>query len=116
MWNKEHADASDEKGIPVTAEVLFKAFEANEQQANASYVGKVVEVKGAVSEISKDSLMKVTLTFPDAMMGGVIITVDKRHEDATAGLKAGDVATFKGFCSGYLMDVIIKDGVLVKPE
>jgi hypothetical protein len=114
MWNKPHADASDEKGVPVTAEVLYTAFESNEQQANATYVGKVVEVSGEISEISVDSLTKVTLTFPTAMMGGIIVSIDERYKNDIQTLKKGDQATFKGFCSGYLMDVIIKDGVLVK--
>jgi hypothetical protein len=114
MWNKPHADASDEKGIPLTAQVLYTAFETNEQKANASYVGKVVEVTGEISEISVDSLTKVTLTFPTAVMGGVIVSIDQRHKSDVSSLKKGDLATFKGFCSGYLMDVIINDGVLVK--
>jgi hypothetical protein len=114
MWNKPHADASDEKGIPVTAEVLYTAFESNEQQANASYVGKVVEVSGEISEITTDSLPKVTLTFPTAMMGGVIVSIDERYKNDIKALKIGDQATFKGFCNGFNMDVRINDGVLVK--
>lgn len=114
MWNKDHADASQMEGIPVTAEALYKAFESDEAGANAKYVGKVVEVSGTVSEVKSDSLTQVILSFPDAMFGGVLIGIDPRHVDEVKSLKNGDQATFKGFCSGFLTDVVIKDGVRTK--
>lgn len=114
MWNKDFEDALDQEGIKVTAEALYKAFETNETQANQTYVGKVVEVSGTVSEVQSDSIQRVVLTFPDAMMGGIIVNIDKRHPEGIKELKAGDQATLKGFCSGFLMDVQIKDGALVK--
>ena len=80
MWNKPHADASEMEGVKVTADVLYKAFESNEQQANSTYVGKVVEVTGTVGDIEKsDTISRVMLTFPDAMMGAVRVTLDTRH-------------------------------------
>jgi hypothetical protein len=115
MWNKPFADVSEMEGVKVNADVLYKAFESNEQQANATYVGKVVEVSGTVGEIEKtDSIARVMLTFPDAMMGAVRVTLDTRHLTDADAVKSGDNATFKGFCNGYLMDVEVKDGVLVK--
>lgn len=115
MWNKPHADASEMEGVKVTADVLYKAFESNEQQANSTYVGKVVEVTGTVGDIEKsDTISRVMLTFPDAMMGAVRVTLDTRHLKDADAVKSGDQATFKGFCNGYLMDVEVKDGVLVK--
>lgn len=115
MWNKPFADVSEMEGMKVSADALYKAFESNEQQANATYVGKVVEVSGTVGEIEKtDSIARVMLTFPDAMMGAVRVTLDTRHLADADAVKSGDNATFKGFCNGYLMDVEVKDGVLVK--
>jgi hypothetical protein len=115
MWNKPHADASEMEGIKVSADELYKAFESSEQQANATYVGKVVEVTGTVGDIEKsDTISRVMLTFPDAMMGAVRVTLDTRHLQDANEVKTGDQATFKGFCNGFLMDVEVKDGVLVK--
>lgn len=115
MWNKEHADASDMEGIVITASDLYKAFESDETKANATYVGKVVEVTGEVSEVKSDSITQVFLSVPDAMMGGITIGIDARHTDGISALKPGSTATFKGFCSGYLTDVVLKDGVLIQP-
>jgi len=115
MWNKPFDDVTDMEGIPVNADVLYKAFETNEQTANTTYVGKVVEVSGTVGDIeTSDSIARVMITFPDAMMGAVRVTLDSRHLADAKAVKTGDQATFKGFCNGFLMDVEIKDGVLIK--
>jgi hypothetical protein len=115
MWNKPFDDVTDMEGIAVNADVLYKAFETNEQTANTTYVGKVVEVSGTVGDIeTSDTIARVMITFPDAMMGAVRVTLDSRHLEDAKAVKTGDQATFKGFCNGFLMDVEIKDGVLIK--
>jgi hypothetical protein len=115
MWNKPFDDVTDMEGVKVNADVLYKAFETNEQTANTTYVGKVVEVSGTVGDIeTSDSIARVMITFPDAMMGAVRVTLDSRHLADAKAVKTGDQATFKGFCNGFLMDVEIKDGVLIK--
>ena len=115
MWNKPFDDVTDMEGIAVNADVLYKAFETNEQTANTTYVGKVVEVSGTVGDIeTSDTIARVMVTFPDAMMGAVRVTLDSRHLADAKAVKTGDQATFKGFCNGFLMDVEIKDGVLMK--
>jgi hypothetical protein len=115
MWNKPFDDVTDIEGIAVNADVLYKAFETNEQTANTTYVGKVVEVSGTVGDIeTSDTIARVMITFPDAMMGAVRVTLDSRHLADAKAVKTGDQATFKGFCNGFLMDVEIKDGVFIK--
>jgi hypothetical protein len=115
MWNKPFDDVTEMEGMKVNADVLYKAFEANEQTANTTYVGKVVEVTGTVGDIeTSDTIARVMLTFSDAMMGAVRVTLDTRHLDDAKAVKTGDQATFKGFCNGFLMDVEVKDGVLMK--
>lgn len=115
MWNKPFDDVTDMEGIAVNADALYKAFETNEQTANTTYVGKVVEVSGTVGDIeTSDTIARVMLTFPDAMIGAVRVTLDTRHLADAKAVKTGDQATFKGFCNGFLMDVEIKDGVFIK--
>jgi len=115
MWNKPFDDVTEMEGMKVNADVLYKAFESNEQTANTTYVGKVVEVSGTVGDIeTSDTIARVMLTFPDAMMGAVRVTLDSRHLADAKAVKTGDQATFKGFCNGFLMDVEVKDGVLIK--
>jgi hypothetical protein len=115
MWNKPHADAAEMEGIKVSAAELVGAYETDEAAANSKYLSKVVEVNGTVSEVNiQDSLTFVNLTYPEAMMGGVQVTVDQRSVEDAKKLKEGDNATFKGFCNGYLMDVVVKDAILIE--
>lgn len=114
MWNKDFDDALSQDGIKVSAQDLYKAFETNEAEANKTYVGKVVEVSGTVSELQTDSAQRVVLTFPDAMMGGIVVNIDKRHPEGIDELKVGENVVLKGFCSGFLMDVQVIDAGLVK--
>jgi hypothetical protein len=115
MWNKPFDDVTEMEGMKVNADVIYKAFETNEQTANTTYVGKVVEVTGTVGDIeTSDTIARVMLTFPDAMMGSVRVTLDTRHLADAKAVKTGDQATFKGFCNGFLMDVEVKDGVFIK--
>ena len=115
MWNKPFDDVTEMEGMKVNADVIYKAFETNEQTANTTYVGKVVEVTGTVGDIeTSDTIARVMLTFPDAMMGAVRVTLDSRHLADAKAVKTGDQATFKGFCNGFLMDVEVKDGVFIK--
>ena len=113
MWNKDRADASEMEGIKVNAVDLLKAFQSNEQQANANFVGKVVEVSGEVGEISGDTIPEIIINVPDEVMEGVVVTIDKRYTEEISKLKSGDKAVFKGFCSGYLptKGVVLNDGV-----
>jgi len=115
MWNKPHADASEMEGVKVSAIDLYKAFETNEQQANATFVGKVLEISGAVAEIeNSDSIARVIFSVPDATFGSVRVSIDKRHLDDVKSLAPAQNIVVKGFCSGFLTDVEIKDGVVVK--
>ncbi len=115
MWNKPHADASEMEGIKVSAIDLYKAFETNEQQANTTYVGKVLEISGAVAEIENtDSIARVIFSVPDATFGSVRVSMDKRHLDDVKSLVPAQNIVVKGFCSGFLSDVEIRDGVIVK--
>ena len=114
MWNKPFDDVTEMEGLKVNADVLYKAFETNEQTANTTYVGKVVEVSGTVGDIeTSDTIAHVMLTIPDEM-GGVRISLDSRHLADAKAEKTGDQATFKGKCSGFLMDVELNYGALKK--
>jgi len=116
QWNKEHADATDVEGIKVSAQELLKAYQSNEQDANAKYVGKAVEVSGEIAEITGDTTPKIIVAVPDEIMEGIVVSIDKRYASDVANLKTGDKVVFKGFCSGYLQlsGVIVNDAVLVK--
>jgi len=111
LWNKPHEKVEDAKGITTTAAALSKAYAANEQQADATYLNKAIEVSGTVGEVdnNQDGGIMVVLQTEDPMAGVQCAMRDK----GTAAAK-GQAIVIKGFCSGNgitgvsLTDCVIK--------
>ena len=55
-------DVADEKGIPLTAAALVKAYQENEPNANALYLDKPLEIKGEIGETKVDQVGNTTLS------------------------------------------------------
>jgi len=107
MYNKPHRDiATEDAAFSLTADALFDAFEADETTANALYLDKVVEVTGEVAEVTENSAGQavITITAANAMLGGVIATMEKA---GTVNISEGETVTVKCRCTGHLMDVIL---------
>jgi cell division protein YceG involved in septum cleavage len=110
-WLTPQRDVKDEKAITVTAQTILDAYAANEQQANAVYLDKAIEVSGEVTEVSKNEAGKTVLSLKTSdPMAGVRCTL-KNGADT---IKAGSNVRVKGICTGYLMDVTLIDCYLVQ--
>lgn len=105
--------ASQHTDFTLSADELYKQFEANEQDANQKYTGKILEVTGTVGEVQKsDSMLSILLTAKDAMGG---VNCSMAATDA-AIVQQGKTITVKGKCAGFLMDVNVLDGVLISEK
>lgn len=110
LWNKPHPKVEDQQATVVAAQALYTAFTTNEQQANQSYLNKVLEVTGTANEVSRNQDGKtVAVLGTDDPLGGIQCT----FRDATT-ITQGQTVTVKGFCNGYTMVVLLNDCVLVK--
>jgi hypothetical protein len=71
IWNRAPETVDKKEGAKITAEALTKAFLENEQNANAVYLNKVLEVKGIVAELSnnQDGKMVALLAAEDPLSG-----------------------------------------------
>ncbi len=117
MYNKPHEDINKKiADFEVTASQLFNAFESDEINANATYLDKVVQVKGTVQSASTndEGITSITLETDDLMFG-VICQLDQFSEHANKDFKEGKEVHFKGLCTGKLMDVVLVRCVEVKP-
>lgn len=114
QYNKPARNVNGEQAIQITAEQLFQQFSTNEQVANTLYLNKVVEVKGDVVDIKHTEQGKdvVILKSSDPMFGTTCTLAHNSEEIAM--LKPGDQATLKGICTGYLTDVVLIRGELIK--
>jgi hypothetical protein len=96
----------------ITSSDLLKAFEDDEAAAGARYVGKTVEVSGEIATVTSGE----GNTFNIALKTGsdfssVICTLPEGA--AIGNAAAGMQVTIRGECSGYLMDVLLKNSVVV---
>ena len=116
QWNKPHENMDHAKtDVELSASELFTAFAENEGQANEAYLDKVIAVTGKVREVSKspEGLVKVTLDSGDEMFG-VICQLDELSDHQRTDFQPGASVTFKGKCTGMLMDVVLVRCVEVK--
>jgi hypothetical protein len=114
MYNKKHTDTAKAKpDFVVTATVLQKEFEDNETAASAKYINKIVEVTGTVVSVKPAENNSVSITLSTGSdMSSVICTFISLADPS--GIKAGDQATVRGECSGFLMDVLLNNCALIK--
>lgn len=110
IWNKPHRDVTQMKATSLGVESLYTAFSENEQQANAAYLNKTIQVSGIITEhsVNQDGNPVAILGTSDPL-GGIQCT----FRDNNMNLKNGEQITVKGFCNGYTMVVILNDCVIL---
>jgi len=111
VWNEPARDVSKEKGIQITAVAIFDSFSNNEQSANTQFLNKAIEVTGTVSDVKKNQAGNTVLYLKsDDPIYGVNCTFKQDPGIITKG----STITFKGICTGYLSDVVINEGIMIK--
>jgi len=111
IWNKPARDVTKEKGIQITAVAIFDSFSTNEQAANKLFLDKAVEVTGTVSSVKKNQAGQtvVYLSSSDPVFG-----VNCTFKQDPGTITNGSTITFKGICTGYLSDVVLNEGIIIK--
>ncbi len=117
VFRKAPADLSRAKtDFKLDAPALFEAFERDEAAASSRYVGRVLEVRGALSGIEQGDWGQTILTFIDPFFG-VTATIDSamavEQKPWIGSLSRGDTVTIKGRCDGMLTDVRLVKCLLV---
>ncbi len=95
----------------VLAEKIYQDFVTNEALANQKYVGKVLEITGAVSEAQVTDGAAMVLLAAGDEAGGVNCSFQKTTVIMPV---KGQTITIKGRCTGFLMDVNLSEAVIVK--
>ena len=102
--------AEDEQCIVVSAADLVKQYQSSEATANAKFLDKALQVTGVVGEVKKDPTGNTTVTIKsDDAFAGVFCTLKKTETTLPV---VGSTIVVKGFCKGFLSDVVITDAVL----
>ena len=111
VWNKPARNVANEAGIEVTAVAIFDSFSNNENAANALFLNKAIEVTGKVSEVKKNQAGQtvIYLQSTDPVFG-----VNCTFKQDPGTIEKGNIMTFKGICTGYLSDVVLTEGIIIK--
>ncbi len=103
-------DMENAESIAIDATALVKSFQDNEASANQLYLDKVLLIKGSVGSIAKTQAGENTITLSsEDPFSSVLATLDSTETKAT---KIGDSLLIKGFCKGFLSDVVITNAII----
>jgi hypothetical protein len=106
MYQEKPEQASDrDADVTIEAEALYQAFVKDEVTAGKQYNDKVVQVAGAVREVStsENGPTNVMLETSDALSS--IMCEFPAGTSVPASLAKGSKVTIKGFCAGFNLDV-----------
>jgi hypothetical protein len=109
QWNKPHEKVEDMQGLTVDAVQLCKDFAANEAKATKTYTGKVLEVKGAITDVQNNGKVIVLQGIDETS------SVQCNMRDSGNNANKGANITIKGFFSDNSMfgptltDCVIKN-------
>ena len=104
MYTKPHRNVEQVKAVQLSAIELATAYENNEAEANTQYLDKVLEIKGEITEISKNQKGEPVITLKGTDMSGIICTLEGT---ATPAIKLNAPVVIKGICTGFLTDVVM---------
>ncbi len=113
LFNEKPADLAKEKPLYTVSSVqLQKEFEADESSASAKYTDKIIEVSGIISSIKIEDNSKINISLKtDSDFSSVICAFNSL--DDPLQFHPGDRVTLRGECSGFLLDVLLKDCVII---
>jgi RecJ-like exonuclease len=115
LWNKPHENmASSKAKTTVAATALFAAYNADENAANAQYLGKTIAVTGKVLETSAETGGPVKITLETGDDFAVICELDALSQHARTSFPVGETITLKGKCDGLNLDVQLSRCIEVK--
>lgn len=114
LFNMQHKDLLKVKpDFVITSYDLQKAFEENEAFANEKFVNKIIEVTGNIESVKTgdDGIKSVALK-TGSELSSVICTISFQTD--IVKLTVGDELTIRGECSGFLMDILLNNCVIIK--
>jgi hypothetical protein len=114
MYNLKPKDLQKVKpDFVLTATDLLNAFESDENAATAQYVNNVVEVNGTIQSVKPGENNALTISLnTGSAISSVICTLQGNSEPAN--IITGEQITIRGKCSGFLMDVLLNNCVVVQ--
>lgn len=115
LYNLKSADLQKaEPAYTITAFDLRNAFEKDEAAASEKYVNKVIEVTGVVCTVLSGEENTFNISLNPGNDGMIFIICTLQKTEGTSMPRVGENITVRGVCSGYLMDILMNNCVIIK--
>ncbi|MER3317552.1 MAG: hypothetical protein RIB79_04605 [Allomuricauda sp.] len=114
LYNKPHVDVAEaDPDIVLFSNTLLDDFENDEISANAKYLEQIVQVTGKVQKLGTANGNGIITLTGENSLGSVICHLSEKENKKVVSLREGQEIIVKGICTGFLMDVILINCVLV---
>jgi hypothetical protein len=105
--------ADVEASAQLDAATLIAAFETDESGATVTYVDKVLEISGILTEI-RDENNFITLTLsPESGTGSILCDMDSTFAEKARALQIDSKVAIKGECKGFNADELLGSDVIL---
>jgi hypothetical protein len=114
LFNKKHKDLRKAKpDYVITAAGLQNVFEENESDAIVKFTGKILEVSGIIGSVKPGEENTTSVTLRTGSDFSAVICTFPSTTDVSK-LAEGEQITIRGECSGFLLDVLLNNCVLIQ--
>lgn len=114
FYNKTQDDLTSAKpDYIITADALGKEFSSNETVADTKYTGKTVELTGQIGSIVVRDDMVISILLNTSEQNSSVIC-NLAQPAAQDVLKTSQHIRIRGEVSGYLMDILLNNCVVVR--
>ncbi len=104
--------------IEVTVEELLSAYEADAAAADAKFANEILKVTGVVDRIEVKDILDIHYIILTSAEKGILqdirCTFDKKHGPELNQLTKGQTVTVRGKYDGSIIDICLRDCVLVR--
>lgn len=117
MCQPAHKEIIHEPLISIPALNLYIEYEYDTELADAHYLDKQLEIKGAITdkiELPDGEIMLVFQKPCDPY--GVVCLFDTSNAALVQHVKIGDTITLQGRCAGKIVDVMMEDCNVIHPH
>lgn len=113
-YNKPHVNVDKNVAhFQMSSSDLLTSFEIDETSANHNYLEKIIEVSGTVSGVDLEGTNAIVILAVENGIGSVQCHFKPIDKNKLKSLSVNEKVRIKGICTGYLMDVILVNSVLV---
>ena len=110
-YNKPHVDVvKTEAKYKLDAQQLINSFITDEDKASKKYVNTIIQVSGEALEISHGT---ISIKYKNSA-STILCNFLPKEDEKLKTIKKGDKIKVKGICTGYLLDVVLVECVLIK--